>query len=136
MLAQRGTVPVAQATTDEAVLPERVQEVLGGLVNRVYRKLEITRRAQIAGALTGLLEDSRDEQATAVRLFRRTPPAKRLNLRADAASGRLWETRWREHTAPDPRRRTRALRDPRHADRRDRRAARISQMARAEQSET
>ena len=37
--------------------------VVGDHRNRVYRKLEIIRRAQIAGALTRLLEDSRDEQA-------------------------------------------------------------------------
>ena len=28
----KGTVPVAEATSDEAVLPERVQEALGQLV--------------------------------------------------------------------------------------------------------
>ena len=35
-------------------------------LSRVYRKLEITRRGQLAGALTGLLDDSReDSSATA-----------------------------------------------------------------------
>ena len=42
-------------------------------LNRIFRKLEITRRGQLADALTGRLDDSHEQDANALRRFRKTP---------------------------------------------------------------
>ena len=55
------TVPVAQATSDEAVLPERVQEVLGQLVGAAKEGLLALSVEVGLGVLRELLEEEVDE---------------------------------------------------------------------------
>jgi transposase-like protein len=55
------TVPVAQATNDEAVLPERVQEALGELVGAAKEGLLALSVGVGLGVLTEMLEDEVDE---------------------------------------------------------------------------
>ncbi len=55
------TVPVAQATNDEAVLPERVQEALGQLVGAAKEGLLALSVGVGLGVLTEMLEEEVDE---------------------------------------------------------------------------
>jgi hypothetical protein len=57
------TVPVAQATSDEAVLPERVQEALGELVGTAKEGLLALSVGVAVGlsVLTEMLEEEVDE---------------------------------------------------------------------------
>ena len=55
------TVPVAQATNDEAVLPERVQEALGELVGAAKEGLLALSVGVGLGVLTEVLEQEVDE---------------------------------------------------------------------------
>jgi putative transposase len=55
------TVPVAQATNDEAVLPERVQEALGELVGAAKEGLLALSVGVGLGVLTEMLEEEVDE---------------------------------------------------------------------------
>jgi putative transposase len=59
--AVNGNVPVAQATNDEAVLPERVQEALGELVGAAKEGLLALSVGVGLGVLTEMLEDEVDE---------------------------------------------------------------------------
>ena len=54
-------VPVAQATTQEAVLPERVQEALGQLVGAAQEGLLALSVGVGLGVLTELMEEEVDE---------------------------------------------------------------------------
>jgi hypothetical protein len=53
----KGTVPVAEAINDEAVLPERVQEALGGLVGAAREGLLALSVSVGLGVLSELLEE-------------------------------------------------------------------------------
>jgi hypothetical protein len=55
------TVSVAQATREEAVLPERVQEALGELVGAAKEGLLALSVAVGVGVLTEMLEEEVDE---------------------------------------------------------------------------
>jgi hypothetical protein len=55
------TVSVAQATSDEPVLPERVQEALGELVGAAKEGLLALSVAVGVGVLTEMLEEEVDE---------------------------------------------------------------------------
>jgi transposase-like protein len=59
--AVKETVPVAQATSDEAVLPERVQEALGELVGAAKEGLLALSVGVGLGVLTEMLEEEVDE---------------------------------------------------------------------------
>jgi putative transposase len=59
--AVSSNVPVAQATSDEAVLPERVQEALGELVGAAKEGLLALSVGVGLGVLTEMLEDEVDE---------------------------------------------------------------------------
>src|SRR5437764_1528758 len=59
--AVKETVPVAQATNDEAVLPERVQEALGGLVGAAKEGLLALSVGVGLGVLAEMLEEEVDE---------------------------------------------------------------------------
>ena len=56
-------VPVAQATMDEAVLPERVQEALGELVGAAKEGLLALSVGVGLGVLTELMEEEVDDVA-------------------------------------------------------------------------
>ena len=56
--AVKETVPVAQATNDEAVLPERVQEALGQLVGAAKEGLLALSVGVGLGVLTEMLEEA------------------------------------------------------------------------------
>jgi putative transposase len=57
----KGKVPVAQATLQEAVLPERVQEALGELVGAAKEGLLALSVGVGLGVLTGLMEEEVDD---------------------------------------------------------------------------
>jgi putative transposase len=59
--AVNSNVPVAQATTQEAVLPERVQEALGELVGTAREALLALSVGVGLGVLTELMEEEADE---------------------------------------------------------------------------
>jgi hypothetical protein len=59
--AVKETVPVAQATNDEAVLPERVQEALGELVGAAKEGLLALSVGVGLGVLTEMMEEEVDE---------------------------------------------------------------------------
>jgi putative transposase len=59
--AVKETVPVAQATTDEAVLPERVQEALGQLVGAAKEGLLALSVGVGLGVLSEMLEEEVDD---------------------------------------------------------------------------
>src|SRR5437667_1448975 len=59
--AVKETVPVAQATRDEAVLPERVQEALGQLVGAAKEGLLALSVGVGLGVLAELMEEEVDE---------------------------------------------------------------------------
>jgi putative transposase len=56
-----GNVPVAEATNDEAVLPERVQEALGQLVGAAKEGLLALSVGVGLGVLAEMLEEEVDE---------------------------------------------------------------------------
>ncbi len=55
------TVPVAQATNDEAVLPERVQEAFGRLIGAAKEGLLALSVGVGLGVLSEMLEEEVDE---------------------------------------------------------------------------
>lgn len=57
----KGNVPVAEATSNEAVLPERVQEALGQLVGAAKEGLLALSVGVGLGVLTELMEEEVDE---------------------------------------------------------------------------
>ena len=57
----KGNVPVAEATRDEAVLPERVQEALGQLVGAAKEGLLALSVGVGLGVLTELMEEEVDD---------------------------------------------------------------------------
>jgi putative transposase len=57
----KGNVPVAEATRDEAVLPERVQEALGQLVGAAKEGLLTLSVGVGLGVLTELMEEEVDD---------------------------------------------------------------------------
>src|SRR6202167_2963639 len=59
--AVNGNVPVAQATSNEAVLPERVQEALGELVGAAKEGLLALSVGVGLGVLTELMEEEVDD---------------------------------------------------------------------------
>src|SRR5437667_6691271 len=59
--AVKETVPVAQATRDEAVLPERVQEALGELVGAAKEGLLALSVGVGLGVLSSMMEEEVDE---------------------------------------------------------------------------
>jgi hypothetical protein len=59
--AVKSNVPVAEATRDEAVLPERVQEALGQLVGAAKEGLLVLSVGVGLGVLTELMEEEVDD---------------------------------------------------------------------------
>ena len=59
----------------------------------MYRKLDITRRGQLAGALTGVLDDSGEDSSATAMISLRPRAAKDWTPSADAPRTRLGETR-------------------------------------------
>ena len=55
------TVPIAQATIDEAVLPERVQEALGQLVGAAKEGLLALSVGVGLGVLSSMMEEEVDD---------------------------------------------------------------------------
>ena len=103
----RSNVPVAQATSDEAVLPERVQEALGQLVGAAKEGLLALSVGVGLGVLTELMEDEVDDvvgpkgkwnaERTAVRHGHEdgevTLGGRRVEVRAAAGADRGWRVR-------------------------------------------
>ncbi len=69
-----GNVPVAQATMQEAVLPERVQEALGQLVGAAKEGLLALSVGVGLGVLTELMEEEVDDVVGPKGVGTRTAP--------------------------------------------------------------
>ena len=80
----KSNVPVAQATQDEAVLPERVQEALGQLVGAAKEGLLALSVGVGLGVLSELMEEEVDDVVG---------PKGKLERGADR--GQAWPRGWR-----------------------------------------